>query len=145
MKLLEFYHYKEKAFDGFCKTMVRNTSVDCKREIIHQRHHEMPYSALSYKENEELLHLVYEDVPHPEQTLFWAQGKPVQIEDRALARALRFLLPDQRDMVLLFYFWDYSDRDIADLMHCSADTVRLRRSKALRRLRQELESMPDDI
>lgn len=145
MKLLEFYQYKEKAFDGFCKTMVRNASVDCKREIFHQRHHEMQYSALSCKENEELLHLVYEDVPHPEQTLFWAQGKPVQIEDCALAKALRFLLPDQRDMVLLSYFWDYSDRDIAELLHCSADTVRRRRRNALQQLRQELESMPDDI
>ena len=55
-----------------------------------------------------------------------AQGKPVQIEDCALAKALRFLLPDQRDMVLLSYFWDYSDRDIAELLHCSADTVRRR-------------------
>lgn len=145
MKLLEFYQYKEKAFDGFCKTMVRNTSVDCKREIIHQRHHEMPYSALSYKENEELLHLVYEDVPHPEQTLFWAQGKPVQIEDRALGKAMQFLRPDQREIVLLYYFRHFNDRAIADLLHCSPDTVRLRRQKALQQLRRELEAMPDDV
>lgn len=146
MNLEQFYQYKEKAFHVFCKTLIRNASVDCKRELFGKFNHEIPLTDLAPKEIEDLLQIVSEDMAVPEQkTMFWVQGQPVQIEDRALGRALQFLMPEHRDIVLLYYFWHYSDRTIADTLHCSPDTVRLRRHKALRQLRQELEAMPDDM
>ena len=146
MKLLEFYHYKEKAFDGFCKTMIRNASVDSKREIFRQFNREIPFTDLAQKEIENLSQLGFEETPLLEQTtLFRVQGETVQIEERALGKAMQFLMPDQREIVLLYYFRHFNDRAIADLLHCSADTVRLRRKKALQQLCRELEAMPDDI
>lgn len=145
MNLTQFYEYQERTFHQYCKTLIRNAAADCKRELFGQLSHELSYSDLSTKETAQLLQAGYSDVVPTEQTLFWVQGKQVQIEDRALAKALCFLLPDQRDMVLLYYFFQYSDRAIADLLHCSAETARLRRQKALQQLRSELEAMPDDI
>lgn len=146
MNLLEFYRYKEKAFDSFCKTMVRNASVDCKRAIFHQFNHEISFTDLAPKEIEDLSQIVYQELSLQEHTtLFRVQGETVQIEDRALGKAMQYLMPEQRDIVLLHYFRHFNDRAIADLLHCSPDTVRLRRHKALQQLRRELEAIPDDI
>lgn len=146
MNLMEFYRYKEKALDRFCKTMIRNASVDCKREIFHQFNREIPFTDLAQKEIENLSQLSFEETPLLEQTtLFRVQGETVQIEDRALGKAMQFLMPDQREIVLLYYFRHFNDRAIADLLHCSPDTVCLRRQKALQQLRRELEAMPDDV
>ena len=102
MNLMEFYRYKEKALDRFCKAMIRNASVDCKREIFHQFNREIPFTDLAQKEIENLSQLSFEETPLLEQTtLFRVQGETVQIEDCALGKAMQFLMPDQREIVLL--------------------------------------------
>jgi len=60
-----------------------------------------------------------------------------QIADRdALLRALAALAPKQRTVVVLRYWEDLADAEIAALLGCSQATVRSQASRALARLRE---------
>jgi RNA polymerase sigma-70 factor (ECF subfamily) len=62
-----------------------------------------------------------------------------RIDDRdAVWRALRSLPTRQREIVVLRYYEDLSERQIADLLGISTGTVKSQASRALRRLTQVL-------
>ena len=73
-----------------------------------------------------------------EQTHFHVQGYDVAIENENLANALTVLPDDKRDIVLLAYFLDMTDQEIADLMEMSRSAVQRRRAKTLKELRTKL-------
>jgi RNA polymerase sigma factor (sigma-70 family) len=56
----------------------------------------------------------------------------------ALARALAALLPEQRDVLLLFAWADLSYGEIARALSCPVGTVRSRLARARQRLRELL-------
>ncbi len=61
-------------------------------------------------------------------------------EDRAeLVRALRTLPARQRACVVLRYYADLPEREVADLLGCSVGTVKSQSSKALAKLRRLIE------
>lgn len=70
-----------------------------------------------------------------EQVTFTVQGINIPVRDTQLGRALSFLLPKYRDVVLLHYFMDMSDPQIANLLHISKSAVQRRRTAALERLK----------
>ena len=59
-----------------------------------------------------------------EQTHFHVQGYDVAIENEDLANALTVLPDDKRDIVLLAYFLDMTDQEIADKLFISLPTVK---------------------
>lgn len=56
----------------------------------------------------------------------------------ALWRALRALPPRQRSCIVLRYYEDLSEREIAKTLGCAVGTVKSQTSKALRRLEREV-------
>ena len=56
-----------------------------------------------------------------------------------LAEALQELPERKRDIVLLSYFLDYTDVEIADLLKIVRRTVNDQRNKALKELRERME------
>ncbi|GIF73332.1 DNA-directed RNA polymerase sigma-70 factor [Asanoa siamensis] len=62
------------------------------------------------------------------------------VERLALRRALLALPVRQRAVVVLRYFEDHSDTEIADILNCRVGTVKSHSARALRRLRA---LMPD--
>lgn len=80
-----------------------------------------------------------------------AHGDPAgQVELRvAVGRALRLLTPRQRAVLVLRYFEDLPEREVAAILECPVGTVRSLAHRALRRLRElapelaNLESGPD--
>ena len=72
-------------------------------------------------------------------------GPDLGERDRTLA-ALRLLPPRQRAVIVLRYYEDLSEADIAKVLGCSPGTVKSQASRALRTLREhlapDLESSP---
>lgn len=69
----------------------------------------------------------------------YAEGPPFLAEDRSTAidvwRALQLLPPNQRDVVVLFYFDDLTSERIAQILRIPHATVRSRLARARERLR----------
>jgi RNA polymerase sigma-70 factor (sigma-E family) len=64
------------------------------------------------------------------------------VADRRVVRALRRLSPRQRQVMVLRYWSDLSERQIADVLHVSAGTVKSTTSRALAVLRELLGDEP---
>ncbi len=58
------------------------------------------------------------------------RGDVILIEDDRLAEALNALPQDGRDILLMYFFLDMADREIAQRMNMARRTVNARRQKA---------------
>lgn len=132
----QFYTYQEQSFDAFCKAVVRNESINAHNEIAARAEREIQLSALS---DGELAALCTEDIYRPYSRTYYVKGNAVKIYDQSLGEVLQFLPPNRRDVILLCYFLDYNDAEIARLLHISGPTVNNRRTAGLRRLKKLLE------
>ncbi|MFS0647259.1 RNA polymerase sigma factor, partial [Siminovitchia sp. 179-K 8D1 HS] len=73
---------------------------------------------------------------------FQVAGK--KITPKLLAEALRTLPKEKRKTVLLYYFFDKSDVEIAELLGIPRSTVQYRRTSSFKRLRRFLEEHADE-
>lgn len=131
-----FYRCIEQTFDAFCKAVIRNESRQIHRELARREAWEIPLEGLniaggSYPRKEEY---------RPGRTLH-VHGRPVQIHDPMLAQAILWLPPQKRDIILLYYFFEYSEPQIGKILGLSASAVNRRHRQALERLREILEGM----
>ena len=78
-----------------------------------------------------------------EQTHFHVRGYDVAIENEDLANALTVLPDDKRDIVLLAYFLDMTDQEIADKLDMVRCTVQYKRAQSLKELKKEMEVTED--
>ena len=134
----EFNTYQEQTFDSFCKTVIRNESIDARRELTARADHETQLSALSVSD---LSALCTADTYRPYRKTFFVHGNAVNVCDKSLSEALQFILPQQREVILLTYFFDYNDVEIGKLLGISNYAVRIRRNAALRHMHKQLESL----
>ena len=65
------------------------------------------------------------------------------IENENLANALTVLPDDKRDIVLLAYFLDMTDQEIADKLDMVRRTVQYKRAQSLKELKKEMEVTED--
>lgn len=130
-----------KTFIAFCRKVLRNEAINIHREMAARAKKEVPLSTLSPSE---LSKLSYEDTYHFYRKTYYVQGNPVHVNDPSLGEVLQYLSPQRRDVILLTYFLDYSDADIARLLRISSPTVNDRKHAALKRLKELLEGLPDD-
>ena len=61
--------------------------------------------------------------------------KHVRISDEKISTALNKLSEKQRAFILLYYFYDMSDKEIAKLYHVSRSAVSYTRNKGLEKLK----------
>ena len=73
---------------------------------------------------------------------FFVAGK--EITAKMLADALHSLPEEKRQAVLLYYFFDMSDKEIAELMKIPRSTVQFRRTSSFELLKRFLEEKADD-
>lgn len=138
MTLEQFFDYKEKAFDAFCKALIRNESIDAFREIARGAAREIALSAISWTDRTALY---IEDEYRAYCKTFQVHGYEVQVQDWAVGEALQALPPKRRDVILLFYFLECSEPEIGKLLHLSTGAVSYRRITALNRLKSIMEDL----
>ena len=67
----------------------------------------------------------------PGNTLLSLSGDVILIEDDRLAEALNALPQDGRDILLMYFFLDMADREIAERIHMARRTVNARSRKPI--------------
>lgn len=136
----EYNEQLVKSFIAFCRTVIRNEAINAHKQIAVRSEKEIPLSALSHTD---LSSLFYEDTYRPYRKTYYVKGNPVHVYDQPLGEVLQYLSPQRRDVILLTYFLDYSDADIARLLRISSPAVSDRKKAALKKLRELLEELED--
>lgn len=138
MTLSEFHTYQEQTFDSYIKTVIANEAKNAKKEIARRTEHEISISQLV---DSKLAKIVTEDKYELEGMTFSIEGDTVTVNDVLLGRAIAALPPLRREVILLSYFLDKKDQQIAALMHLDPNVISKRRYATLRRLKDLLEAL----
>lgn len=116
-----------------------SNQTDCE-DIVQNALVGLTLSELSEEQERQMY--VLDEYPS-EQTHFHVRGYDVAIENEDLANALTVLPDDKRDIVLLAYFLDMTDQEIADKLDMVRRTVQYKRAQSLKELKKEMEVTED--
>ena len=123
-------------FDRLCRMVLRGEGIDYDNHIAWRSKHETSLSWLSESQEGQLG--VLDEYPC-ERFYFQVQGYTIPIRSEILANALVKLSEKKRDIILLAYFLDMTDQEIADKLDMVRYTVQRRRAKSLKELKKEME------
>ena len=137
MKQDELEQYHECSFDAFCKKAIRNFAIDAKR--IYWK------KGMAASDDELLANYVQSlmtedtyDLNRYEKT-YYVNGVKVVVTNERVGEALKFIMPNKRAVLLLSYFMDYRDSEIARTLRITNSTVSYRKKQALKQLKVLLE------
>ena len=128
-------------FDSYCKKILKNEAIDCYREIQKHRQREIFFSELNEKEWKQLY---MEDEYDLDTCNFRVLGYDVEVKDALIAEALNLLSDKKREVVLLAYFLDMSDTEIAKLLNLRQSTIHYHRTSSLKSLKEFLEERTNE-
>lgn len=135
-----YVKFNEMMFEVYCKISIDNAIArERKRKAVRARW-EQPFSALPD-------HVLYSigrtdselDSAEAAPTAFHVRGMRVLVNDPSLGQALTYLLPRDREIVILYYFIGMDNDEIANELNISRSTVSRRRRNAEARMRVFLE------
>ena len=132
---LELYH--ECSFDAFCKKAIRNLAVDAKR---------IYWKKTMTTLDEELLATYVKSIMTEDtyalnnyEKIYYVNGLKVVVTNETVGEALKFIMPNKRAVLLLSFFMDYRDSEIARTLRITNSTVAYRKKQALKQLKVLLE------
>lgn len=129
------------AFNGFCKKVLRNEAINAHKEIRKHRLQEVTFSDLTIQEENQLY--TYDKYFGDEVSQDFVVGGK-KITSKLLSDALRSLPDAKRKAVLMYYFFEMSDGEIAELLNISRSTVQYRRTSSFELLKKYLEENADE-
>ena len=132
---LELYH--ECSFDAFCKKAIRNLAVDAKR---------IYWKKTMTTSDEELLATYVKSIMTEDtyalnnyEKIYYVNGLKVVVTNETVGEALKFIMPNKRAVLLVSFFMDYRDSEIARTLRITNSTVSYRKKQALMQLKVLLE------
>ena len=124
--------------DSFCKTVLKNRARDWYRKKERQQKREILFSDVSPG-----LHIepsCFDYIMCIECQAFYALDRMVMIENDLLANALRMLSPRKRQIILLSYFFGWTDQKIGIRFHTARSTIQAARMRTLQEMREIIEN-----
>lgn len=140
----EYKESVERRFHAFCKAVLHNEACNYYRERTRKIQHEISYEYL--QENTPFAphsideYFVLQDKP----TDFTVSGQIVTVYSEKLAKALLCLSELRREIILMRYYLQLRDKQIAALLGKPRTTVNYQKNAALKQLRKEMERMNDE-
>lgn len=139
--MTRFEQFNEMMFEAYCKKAVSNAA---KKERQKKAARGLMEQSLSELTDATLYGVVAEsgEVEQPEEPcqIFYAQEMNIPVYEPELSKALSYLMPKDREIILLYYFKGLKDAKIALLVHMGVSTVSRRRRAATKRLRELIEN-----
>lgn len=133
--------HKQHTFDSYCKKILRNETRDYYDELNRRREHEISLGELS---EQELAQLSVMDEYFKSTYAFSVLGRDIIVSDELIAKALQTIPADRRDIILLSYFLDMTDKEIAEHLNLVRRTVAYRRASTLKQLKKFMEGQADE-
>ncbi|TEB04886.1 RNA polymerase sigma factor [Pelotomaculum schinkii] len=141
MKPHSHEEHKRHTFDSFCKKILKHEARDYYDELKRRRKHEISLDELSEKDWEQLAVM---DEYFKDTYSFRVLGHDITVSDERIGEALKVLPTNKRDIILLSYFLDMTDREIGELLNLVRRTVAYRRTSTLRELKKFMEGKADE-
>lgn len=126
----------QQQFDSFCKKVLREEARDYIRSLKRRLEKEVSFDDLS---DAQFLELSRPDDYPSDLSTFVVQGQVINIRDDRLANAIAALPAERQEIVLLSYFLDMSDREIAEQLDIVRSTVQYKRKKSLIEIKMKME------
>lgn len=123
-------------FDRVCKQALTGEVADYYDHLSYRRKHETMLSELSKKEWDELFTM---DDYNIKNHYFQVLGYDIEVKDTLIAEALQTLSEKKRNVILLAYFMEMSDAEIAREMNLVRSTVHEHRIRSLELLKNIME------
>jgi len=131
----------QNTFDSFCKKILKYKARDYFKKLKQQAEREISFSELS---EQDFAKLSVTDEYFKDAFSFSVMGYDVSVTDELIAEALNALPADRRDIILLAYFLNMSDREIAERLNIVRRTVAYRRASSLQELKKIMEGNADE-
>ena len=138
MHTSEFINYQENRFELFCKVAIRNAACDNHRKRANWNKH---FSSLDEMQQDSANIDHFEDSYVTYTRNYRIKGIDIIISDESIGEAVHYIMPNQRAVLLLSFFKDYSDMEIARLLGISHKTVAYRKKNAMTKLKLLVEGM----
>ena len=123
------------AFSGCCKQVIKNEADNAHKELNRLSQKEVLFSDMSSADEKSLFTLdeYFKDLDNEISI-----GK-VSISEKLLSDALLSLSEDKREIILMYYFSELKDIDIAGLLNLSRSAIQYKRTKGLQLLKKYIE------
>ena len=128
MKPSDFQKTVQCRFECCLKKIVRSVVKDYYKQLKRQKNKE----------------IFFWDNYDTDYTLFNVCCTDIRVLDDELAEALKRLSEQSRENLLMYYFLEMSDKEIADLLHIDRSTSFRIRKKSLEEIRKMLKEMKTD-
>ena len=132
----------QMVFDSFCKKVLKNAAINCFHEIKRHREREQFFSELTKKEWQQIY---MEDEYKLERYVFQVLGQEVEVKNLLIAKALRNLPEKKRNVILMYYYLEMTETEIAEQMDLGQSMINYHRINSLKELEEFLEVHKDDI
>ena len=129
--------HKQHTFDAYCKKVLKYSARTLYAKLRERGKREVVFTELSAQE---LASLTAKDKYFTEEYVFSVLGENIGVSDCELGEALNALSADRRDIVLMSYFFDMTDKEIAERLNMARRTVAYKRLSVLSELKKSLES-----
>jgi len=131
----------QEQFDSFCKKLLRNHVRNYERYLRRNRRRECFFEDVC---KDHRLQQCFSVPPYGEAYSFRVMNMDVLVKNLILGAALEDLEDERRDIVLLAYFFEMTDQEIAERLNLIRRTVAYRRGSTLKQLKKFLEAYADD-
>lgn len=135
MKKLTSEEDTQRVFDCYCKRILKNEAINIQKHNQYMNSRQVSFSELT---PEQLAQICTCDEYSSDYSRFKVLEYDIAVKDELLAEALQELPERKRDIILLSYFLDYNDVEIAELLNLVRRTVNDQRNKALKDLKRAL-------
>ena len=126
----------QKVFDCYCKRILKNEAINIQKHNQYMNSKQVSFTELT---PEQLAQICTYDEYSSDYSRFKVLEYDIAVKDELLAEALQELPERKRDIILLSYFLDYNDVEIAELLNLVRRTVNDQRNKALKDLKNRME------
>lgn len=140
----QYREHIEHTFNAFCKIVLYHAALGFYKKLRKKQQFEVSLDYLREFDFEPVTTTDEYFVKYDEPTTFTVCGKTVIVESEQLAAALLRLPEKRREVLLLWYYLDYSDEEIGKMCGISRSAIFRRRKIALRFMRKEMEALENE-
>ena len=127
-------------FDRLCQSALDGEAANYYRHMEYRRNHEVIFSEMTEKELDSIFVM---DEYNLDSLRFRVLGYDIEVKDALLVEALQALTEKKRNVVLLSYFLEMTDTEIATEMKLVHSTIREHRTRSLELLKKFMEENMD--